>query len=260
MVIVVISLSIYNIKYINPYDFTVRKETIKSAKIDDYTDGLIVAYFSDIHYGTFINQDHLNTIEEKINKFDPDIIIFGGDLFDKALNGSEQSQLSNFLRSLNAKYGKYAVLGDIDNEYNQQARSILADTDFRLLDNQSEKIYVNGSYINLVGFSTNADANSAFDGINGNDFTFVISHYPDNLDLVDDTKTDYMLAAHSLNGQVYLPLINLFYRPLGALNYYHGKYSLNDKTLDITGGVGMIKNSIRLFADAEIVIYKLAKI
>lgn len=259
-ILILVGLTIYNITYVNPYDFTVRKETIKSSKIDDNTNGLIIAYFSDIHYGTFINEKHLETIEEKINKFDPDIIIFGGDLFDSALNGNDQSKLSDFLRSLEAKYGKYAILGDKDNEYIEQVKSILTDTDFRILDNQNEKIYVNGSYINLVGLNTNADVTSAYDGVNPSNFTFAISHYPDNLDKVDFTKTDYMLAGHSLNGQVYIPLFNLFYRPKGAENYYHNKYTVNDTRLDITSGIGMIENSIRMFADAEIVIYKLTKI
>ncbi len=257
--ILFLALSIYNIKYINPYDFTVREETIKSNKIDSNTNNLIVAYFSDIHYGSFINETHLETIKEKINKFNPDIIIFGGDLFDNSISGDQQSKLCDFLRSLDAKYGKYAVLGDKDLEYLEQSKSILSDTDFRLLDNANEKIYINGSYINIVGLSTNYDINNAFDGVNPNNFTFAISHYPDVVALSDTTKTDYMLSGHSLNGQVYIPLINLFYRPDGAKNYYHGKYKVDNVTLDITGGIGTIKNDIRMFADAEVVIYKLVK-
>lgn len=259
LVIIFIVLSIYNINYINPYDFTIREETIKSNKIDDNTNGLIIAYFSDLHYGTYINENHLETIKNKINKFKPDIIIFGGDLFDEAIDGSKQSILSDFLRSLDARYGKYAVLGDKDEAYIEQVKSIFNDTDFRLLDNSNEKIYINGSYINLVGLSINYDVTSAFEGVNTNNYTLAISHYPDVVAKADTSKTDYMLAGHSLNGQVYIPLINLFYRPVGANDYYHGKYKIDNKTLDITGGIGMIKNGTRMLADAEIVIYKLIK-
>ena len=66
-----------------------------------------------------------------------------------------------------------------------------------------------------------------------------------------------MLSGHSLGGQVYIPLINLFYRPEGAINYYHGKYNNGNTILDITNGIGTINKNIRLFADAEIVTYKL---
>ena len=45
-ILILVGLTIYNITYVNPYDFTVRKETIKSSKIDDNTNGLIIAYFS----------------------------------------------------------------------------------------------------------------------------------------------------------------------------------------------------------------------
>ncbi len=258
-IIIFIALSFYNIKYINPYDFVVREESIKSSKIDDNSNNLIVAYFSDIHYGSYINEEHLEILKTKLNKFKPDIIIFGGDLFDEAISGGQQSTLSEFLRSLDAKYGKYAVLGDKDEEYIEQVKSILNDTDFRLLDNSNEKIYVKGSYINLVGLSINYDISNAFEGVNPNNFTICVSHYPDIAALADTSKTDYILAGHSLNGQVYIPLINLFYRPNGAIDYYHGKYKIDNITLDITGGIGTIKNDIRMFADAEVVIYKLIK-
>lgn len=258
-IIIFIVLTFYNVKYINPFDFVVREETIKSSKIDENTNDLIIAYFSDIHYGTYINEEHLETIKSKINKFKPDIIIFGGDLFDEAISGGQQSTLSEFLRSLDAKYGKYAVLGDKDEEYKEQVKSILGDTDFRLLDNANEKIYVNGSYINIVGLSINYNVSNAFDGVNPNNFTICVSHYPDVAALADTAKTDYILAGHSLNGQVYIPLINLFYRTNGAYDYYHGKYKIDNITLDITGGIGTIKNDIRMFADAEVVIYKLIK-
>lgn len=259
--ILFILLCIYNMTVTNTTDIKVREETITSSKIDSNIDGLIVAYFSDLHYGTYTNKDDLALIKEKINNIDPDIIIFGGDLIDKAIDGNSQADLTNTLKSLNAKYGKYAVLGDKDHEYSEQVSSILDESDFKLITNTNNRIYINGSFIELIGIDSSVsglpDVTSAYEGTNSIYYTFVVSHCPDIFDSLDLSKTDYVLSGHTLGGQVYIPLINLFYRPSGALNYYHGKYIQNGVTLDITNGIGTMKNDIRLFADAEIVIYKL---
>ena len=253
-----IAIAIYNTLIINPKDFTVREETIISNKITKDIDGLLIVYFSDLHYKTHVNENDLETIETKINAFKPDIVIFGGDLFDKALSGTDLASLNNFLRNIETKYGKYAVLGDVDNTYYDQVNTIYEETGFELLDNSNQKIYINGSFINLIGLnSLSLDNEKALKGVNENYYTFCISHYPDLIDEIDTTKIDYMLSGHSLGGQVYIPLINLFYRPEGAINYYHGKYNNGNVILDITNGIGTTNKNIRLFADAEIVTYKL---
>lgn len=261
LVILFILLCVYNVTVVNTKDITVRKETIKSGKIDSNIDGLLVAYFADLHYGTYTNIDDVQVIVNKLEDIKPDIIIFGGDLIDKAIDGNSQSELTSLLKSLNAKYGKYAVLGDKDHYLSEQVTSILEESDFRILTNANQRIYVDNSFIELVGIDSSVmgspDVSTAYDGSNASYYTFVISHCPDIFDSLDLSKIDYVLCGHSLGGQVYFPLINFFYRPSGALNYYHGKYKSNNVTLDITSGVGTIENDIRMFADAEIVIYKL---
>ena len=257
----IIVITIYNALIINPKDFTIREETIVSNKITSDIDGLLIVYFSDLHYKTYIDENDLEIIETKINAFKPDIVIFGGDLFDNALSGTELASLNNFLRNIEAKYGKYAILGDVDNTYYDQVNTIYKETNFKLLDNSNQKIYINGSFINLIGLnSLSLDSETALKGVNENYYTFCISHYPDLINDIDTTKIDYMLSGHSLGGQVYIPLINLFYRPEGAINYYHGKHNNNNIIVDITNGIGTINKNIRLFADAEIVTYKLKTI
>ena len=255
--ILLLLITIYNAIYVNTKDITVRKETLSSEKIDNTLNNLLVCYFSDLHYGTFLDDEDLNNIETKINEFNPDIIIFGGDLIDSALSGDKQTKLNNFLRNLNCKYGKYAVLGDKDYEYLSQVTTIYQECDFRLLDNAFERIYINGSYINIVGINcNNPNYTSAYEGQNTSYYTIAVSHYPDLAANLSSANTDYILAGHSLGGQVYLPIISLFNRPTGAENYFKGKTKVNSITLDITNGLGTIKNDARLNADAEIVIYK----
>ena len=60
------------------------------------------------------------------------------------------------------------------------------------------------------------------------------------------------MAGHSHGGQTYIPLISLFNREAGAINYLRGKHTKNNVTLDITNSVGLKEKSIRFLADAEI--------
>ncbi|MBR3228588.1 MAG: hypothetical protein IKF68_08615 [Erysipelotrichaceae bacterium] len=260
IVIALIALTVYNALAINPHDIKVREETLHSSKISEEMDGLLIAYFCDLHYGKNIKEADVDGIVSRINDFDPDIIIFGGDLLSTE-NSADSGHLREALSSLKGPLGKYAVPGDED-VYNEESLNILRESGFEILSNVNKKIYVNGSFLNIVGVDPKIkgtpDTVSAYEGVNGANYTIVITHCPDLSDQLDSERSDYILSGHSLGGPVYFPLINYFYRPEGADRYYKGKTYVGNARLDISNGVGTINKDIRLFADAEIVLYKLS--
>lgn len=254
--IIFILISLYNAYYINPKQLKVREEIIKTNKINNSLDGMTVAYFSDLNYGPLLNQENLDKLANKIELFAPDILIFGGDLLaDSSIIQEDEIDLISYLDELESKHGKYAILGEKDND---AARSILTKGGFTILDNKSQTVYINKiPAINLVGLNTNeVDLINVYTNSRVDLFTLALLHKPDAFDKLAFDKTDYALAGHSLGGQVYIPVINIFYRPSGAMNYYHGKYSKNDTTLDISNGVGYQNKKVRFLADSEFVIYR----
>lgn len=255
--LLVIGLCIFNAKVINIKQIKVRQEIIKSEKINDNLNDFLIAYFSDLHYGTFINQEFVNEVINTINNYDVDIVIFGGDLFDSPnISLEDKTFFIQQLKSIKANYGKYAVLGECDTN-DITTTQILKDADFTILNNSNISISVDKkSSINIIGISDVNDMN-AFSGVDSNNYTFVISHFPDCYDNVKDYNFDYMLAGHSHGGQVYLPIINLFTRDKGCEKYFHGKYKEDNKILDITNGLGRSKYNARFLADSEIVMYRL---
>lgn len=252
-------LIFFNVTVINTSTFKVRKETIISDKIDKDLNGLILTYFSDLHYKNESDNKYLEKIVNKINELDSDIVIFGGDLID-SLNKDSISQtsidiLTESFSKINSTYGKYYVLGDCDLDANNTAIKILTNSSFKQIDNNTASVYIDtNSFINLVGINDNT---SLFNEINTAGYTFAISHYPDTFNSIVGYDFDYMLAGHSHGGQIYLPLINKYTRLPGYQLYIKGKTKQNNKTLDITNGLGTTKNNARLFADAEIVVYRL---
>lgn len=253
----IIGLCICNAFIINPKQIKVREEILSSTKIDEDLNGTLMVYFSDLYYGKFIDDDYLNKLVNNINTFNPDIVIYGGDLLES--DEVETSSLSQALKDIKASNGKYFILGDNDSS---KAKELLSSADYKLIDNTSKAINVDyNSYINLINVnSIDPNIDEAFKDINENTYNILITHYPDTFSKLIDQCFDYCLAGHSLGGQVNFPIINLFDRPHGASEYLSGAHITKGKTIDITNGVGRKTNNVRFLADNEIVVYRLDSI
>ena len=251
-IVILLTLIIVNSIYFTPHKLTIREETLSSSKIGKSFDDYIIAYFSDVHYGKYTKDEDIEKLVATINSVNPNVVIFGGDLFDDT-NSINKEFLIEKLKSIKASTKKYAVLGECDNE---ETIEILLDSNFNILDNTNETIFNDEDFINVVGIN-NDISESSYEGITANNYTIAVSHCPDSFDKLDLIKTDYVLAGHSHGMQVYIPLINVFYREDGCKKYAKGKHYKEDTTLDITNGVGLKNKSIRLFSDAEVVFYKL---
>ena len=88
-------------------------------------------------------------------------------------------------------------------------------------------------------------------------YSIAAVHYPDTFAELENCSIDLCLAGHSLGGQIYIPVVNMFRRDYGCQQYYRGKTNRNGTVLDITNGIGRRKTDARLWADAELVFYKL---
>lgn len=260
-------LCYYNATQINTKQITVRQEILRSQKIDEDTDGLLIAYFSDLYYGSFIDHEYIDSMANKLNSYHPDLIIFGGDMFESSIANKLVQEDIDYLvhtfKSLNAPLGKFAILGDQDTLNTGVLENIYNQSDFEILSNSNKKIGIDkNSFINIVGInplvSGNPDPALSFTGVNSSAYTLVVSHCPDIFDDLSSYEFDYMLAGHSLGGQIYIPLISLFTRNEGCKKYYTGKITKYGKTMDITNGVGRINNDARFLADAQIVLYTLS--
>lgn len=255
--ILLVIINIYNSMTANVTQTKVRTETLVSEKIDPSFDDYLIVFFSDLYYE---NEEKLADVVNKINMVNPDLVIFGGDLLKDKDDNSTIATISEYLASIKAKDGKYAVYGENDYLHLEAVNNIYQNSGFQVLVNEGLKLFNNtGAYINLIGLnslSSILNVSDAFVDVS-NGYTIVVSHEPDTYDYIN-YNFDYLLAGHSLGGETYIPLINVFYRPFGANNYYHGKYYKEDNTIDVTNGLGLKEKTARFLADSEIVFYKLS--
>lgn len=255
--------------YISSVKIKVREYRITDKKIPASFNGLKIIQLTDLHYGTTMFNENVKDIVKMTNDRNPDLIVFTGDLIDKdyKLTNKEQEKIIKELKKLSASLGKYAIIGDEDNE---KTNTILNQADFTILKNESELIYQkNNDPILLVGLSSNSKnqniekAYSYFkqDVFNSNIYTITLLHEPDTVDdIIGTYNSDLFLAGHSNNGNIRLPFIKYsIFKVDGAKKYNQDYYNLGNSKLYISSGLGTTNQSnIRLFCRPSINFFRLS--
>lgn len=75
--------------------------------------GLSLLQLSDLHYSSKTSDSFLQKISKKISTLAPDVILFTGDLVSFS-NVEDEERLTNWLATLKAPFGTYAILGNHD--------------------------------------------------------------------------------------------------------------------------------------------------
>lgn len=258
-------------RYIGTFGLVTKEYTIKDSDIPEEMNGLKVVHFSDLHYNRAININKVDDIVSEINLINPDVVVFTGDLIDKdvTLSSKDINDLITSLKKINAKYGKYAIMGNHDYDENKDKfMRIFENSDFTVLNNSydtiyssnMEKIFIGG--IGSISYS-DADISKTLDYLKENtdiDYKIILIHEPDIVDnIVDDYQVNLVLAGHSHNGQVRLPIIGAIYTPPYAKKYYDNYYMVDDTELYISSGIGVSSYNYRLFNKPSINFYRINK-
>jgi len=270
---VLLGFLLANTFLIQPNSIRVRYETIASNKIPAGLDNYTILFFSDLHYNNYTTHHRAQKTINAINSVGANTVVYLGDLYDhpthNEITEEIQTELVLLLQQIDAKYGKFAILGNHDYESEKasiKVRQTLNAANFEVLTNTNQKLFFGEEdYLELIAIDSlllgAPDVSRAFKGISSTTFNIVITHCPDLYDELDYALTDLVLTGHSHGGQVYLPLLESYFRPYGAEKYFRGKHDLpNQPLLDITNGVGTTQIDARFNAPAEIVVYRLQRV
>lgn len=264
IIILTILISVFYLfnTYISTAKLVVKETRIVDEKIPDSFNGLKLIQFSDLHYGSNIFIKQVEILVEAINRRNPDIVVFTGDLIEKdyQLNSKEQENLINQLNMIKANIGKYAIMGDQDSA---SFSTIFNQSNFIILNNSYDLIYKNSnSPLLLVGISSLLDNKSSIDEAynyfnqevyNSNIYTISIMHEPDLVDeILLKYNSDLFLAGHSHNGNIILPYFGGLSKEEGAKIYNEEFYELDSAKLYISSGIGTNKNGIRFLCQPSI--------
>ena len=271
IIFIIIFLTIIYARYIGTLGFDTKEYTILEKDIPEGFDGIKIVHFSDLHYNRAINITKVEKIVDEINLINPDIVVFTGDLIDRDVTLSEKdlNKLTNILLKIKAKYGKYAVMGNHDIDYDMnKVIDIYNGSNFKYLDNEydiiynkkNEKIFIGG--LNSVTHNKDdiSKMMSYFTDNKENMYKIILVHEPDISDkIVNDYSVNLILAGHSHNGQVRFPIIGPIYTPPYSKKYYDNYYNLDGTNLYISSGLGVSTANYRLWNRPSINFYRINK-
>ncbi len=234
--------------------------TLPTAKLPARATRLRLVAVSDVHIGPTVGARQVRAITELARKENPDLFLMLGDLVDANMNGRHQEE--ELLRSVPARYGKFAVLGNHE-AYRGEQNSLrfIRAAGFRVL--RGEAAQAGG--ITIVGvddpaFGGRQAANTSslplLQSADRSRFTLLLQHRP--LGSEEGAGLfDLQLSGHTHGGQIWPAryLVRRVHKFAQGLNTLSGP--MGTGLLYLSNGVGYWGPPMRLWTPPEVVVIDL---
>ena len=222
-----------------------------------------VVFFTDTHFGEDKSVDSAKQLADRINRLEPDLVIFGGDLLDNYARDREQLDLELLrqqLSNIEAPGGKYAVWGNHD--WGGGAARIYQECmesfGFRVLKNES--LLLEAYQLQLLGYDDylTGELGGQLPAFAEGVFPLLVAHEPYTAQLLSGIpERALMLSGHTHGGQVGIPWIARRILPPGSGGFVRGLYALDDAEhsaqIYVSSGIGTTRLPLRLLSPPEIV-------
>lgn len=250
---------------IEPYWLSHSAVTIPLRHLPPAFEGFTIAHISDLHIGEWITAAQLEEVVAQVNALAPDLVAVTGDIASTAYRGL-QADITRFLRSLNAREGVAATLGNHDHWMDARiVRRAILDADAWLLWNTHAEVRRGGETLYIVGiddvWEQQDDLDEALAEVPPEAVaTVLLAHEPDFADEAAATgRIGLQLSGHSHGGQVRLPGIGAPALPWLGRRYDMGLYTLAGMHLYVNRGIGMSGFYLRFNCPPEITLITLTK-
>ena len=264
------------------YAYKTHRVTFEFPDLPAAFDGLKIVQLSDIHAGSFDSLEGVKRGVDLVQAENPDLILFTGDLVNNL--AEEIVPYMDLFGGLNAKLGKYAILGNHDyGEYYVwedmaakrqnliQLQKHHETMGFKMLNNTSITLEKDGQKIRLAGvenwglppFPQKGDIDKALQGISPEEFTILMSHDPTHWDekvLPSAKKVHLTLSGHTHGAQMGVEIPGFRFSPV-QLRYrrWAGSYSEKGQHLYINRGFGFIGYPGRVGIWPEVTVIELKR-
>ncbi len=256
IIVVFLSILLYG-RFIGTKNIITKEYKIINSNLTNDYYGLKIVHISDIHYGRITHKKELKELVDKVNKTKPDIVVFTGDLVDKdtELSNEQADEISSILSKINVTVDKFAITGDHDIKL-KNWNLIIENAGFKNLNDTYETIYLESDrFIVISGLSSNLNNQTDIkdriktteEFLKGKEkpiYSILLMHEPDYVKDIDLSNYNLVLAGHSHNKQVNIPINPSL--PKGAKKYYKAHYKIKQTDLYISGGIGTSSYNFRL--------------
>ncbi|MEZ5966901.1 MAG: metallophosphoesterase [Planctomycetota bacterium] len=224
-------------------------------------DGMKLAFLSDLHAGSCMDERDLCRIFARVMETAPDAVCLGGDL----INTREREILlyREPLKLLRAPLGVFAVPGNHDHFFGRDIglwQAFLQDQGVQVLCNRGMRLEREGAGVWLCGVDDLTEATpdlaAALQGWNGQEPVVLLSHHPDFFFEAAAVGVDVTLSGHTHGGQ-----IRVFGKVLcqhSRFGWLQGRVINNGHQLYVSRGVGVTVLPVRYGAPPEIPVLRLS--
>ncbi len=179
------------------YQYKVHKKTLYFENLPEAFNGFKIAQLSDAHLGTFDNYKKVVRGLKLLQKQNPDLIVFTGDMVN---NKADEARIYvEAFKNLHAPFGKYTILGNHDyGDYSRwksakeksgnltHLHEVEKQMGFEWLDNRHVALTKDHDTLFLAGvenwglppFPQHGDLKRALSGLSDDDFIVLLSHDP----------------------------------------------------------------------------------
>jgi predicted MPP superfamily phosphohydrolase len=200
---IALALSLYG--PINAAWTRVTRITVKLPNLPASWRGRTAGLVSDTHLGHVRGQRFLRRIVAMVNRFQPDIVLIAGDLYDGTV--ADLDKLAAPLKNLSAPLGAYFVAGNHE-EFSDPTKYLDAvrRAGVRVLQNQ--KVLVNG--LQIVGIDYRDSVNDDHfrktirqAGVDRAQASILLTHAPDRVKISEEEGFSLQLSGHTHGGQLF---------------------------------------------------------
>lgn len=212
-------------------------------------DGFTIIQISDLHVGRMIKKGRIEEIASAISGLKPDLVVLTGDFAES--REPMPAGTCEAIKSMTARYGRAAVLGNHDMFTGGQAASdFFTACGVRMLRGEVYEpvpgLLVGGVDDLRRGDRDGAEKLAKF--LDRSKPLVFLSHQPQGFDAITAAGSGLVLSGHTHNGQIF---------PFGPLEkrlfkYFYGLYRAGDFSVYVTSGAGSWGPPLRLFARAEL--------
>lgn len=218
---------------------------------------------TDIHLGQWIDPEYLEELVDYVNTLNIDLITLTGDYVSYVIDGYEKSLEKSFSK-LNAKYGKFGVLGNHDHWMNpDKIREIFKNSGIIDLSNDVFTLEKKGEFLNICGVDSCTVCADNLDKVlakmKDDTPSILLAHEPDFAEESSKTKKfDLQISGHSHGGQFIIPKFETTpFRGPDSRRYPVGLYKVRNMTQYTSKGLGTNSFRIRINCKPEITIITL---
>ncbi|KXO00438.1 phosphoesterase [Aequorivita aquimaris] len=265
------------------YNYKVLKYALEFDDLPDAFDGFTLTQISDIHSGSFDNQNKVEYAVNLINEQQSDVILFTGDLVNNIAD--EMNDWKVLFSTLKAPEGVFSVLGNHDYgdyvkwesasekfENLQNLKNLQKEMGWNLLLNENRYLQRSGQKIALIGvenwgengFKQAGDLDKACEGISKDDFKILMSHDPSHWQakVKDDPRHFHLTLSghtHGMQFGIEIPGI-LKWSPIKyRYKNWAGIYEEFGRYINVNRGFGFLGYPGRVGIWPEITVIQLKK-